>query len=158
MEAVQNAAKMDQPKHSNLRAVAFWALNFRYDVVARVCSLLFDGSRRVEVYCTVYQGQSRVRSCDAQGFLIYVGNSMMCWYISSIICFYRLTERRRVPYNTTRVPNKNWEPFLHGISILIPLLLGITALSRKGFNTYGAICFLEPNNRNPRHCVSSVGQ
>ena len=54
MEAVQNAAKMDQPKHSNLRAVAFWALNFRYDVVARVCSLLFDGSRRVEVYCTVY--------------------------------------------------------------------------------------------------------
>ena len=63
-----------------------------------------------------------------------------------------MTQRRRVPYNTTRVPNKNWEPFLHGISILIPLLLGITALSRKGFNTYGAICFLEPNN--PPHCVS----
>ena len=37
---------------------------------------------------------------------------------------------------------------------MIPLLLGITALSRKGFNTYGAICFLEPNN--PPHCVSSV--
>ena len=63
MEAVQNAAKKDQPKHSNLRAVAFWALNFRYDVVARVCSLLFDdGSRRVELYCT-YRMLREVSDC-----------------------------------------------------------------------------------------------
>ena len=45
------------------RSIVFWALNFRYDVVARVCSLPFDDcSLRVEQYCT-YRMPREVSDC-----------------------------------------------------------------------------------------------
>jgi hypothetical protein len=90
-------------------------------------------------------------SCAAQGFFITA-----CFVIATLynccICFYYLSI---IKYNKNEeFIKEKLEPWFHGVTLSIPIVLCLVVAATKGFNTIGKagpICFLEPNN--PPHCI-----
>ena len=91
-------------------------------------------------------------TCDAQGFLGAFGSGMALAYNCSI-CFYYLaiiTFNKKDDYI-----RKKLEPWLHGISIFLPLVRPSMTLAIDGFNTIGGSCWFIPNREIERlpHCT-----
>jgi hypothetical protein len=92
--------------------------------------------------------QGNMMTCTANGFLVAVGiiaanlyNCSICLYYLAIIRYNKKDEYIR---------NK-LEPWFHGISIIIPLVVGFIFMAMKGYNAYGSACFLRQND--PPHCI-----
>jgi hypothetical protein len=88
-------------------------------------------------------------TCDAQGFLIFFATGVSVGYNCSV-CFYYLaiiTYNKKFDYI-----EKKLEPWLHGISILLPLVLSVILLATNTFNgSSGGTCFVE--QYWPPHCI-----
>ena len=93
--------------------------------------------------------QGNTATCTAQGFLITVGVNIANMYNCSI-CFYYLSIIR---YNKKDEYIRNkLEPWFHGISIVIPLVVDFIIMAMKGYNASGGVaCFMVPND--PPHCI-----
>ena len=92
--------------------------------------------------------QGNTATCTAQGFLLTVGVAVAALYNCSI-CLYYLSIIR---YNKKDEYIRNkLEPWFHGISIIIPLVLEFIIMTMKGYNASGGVCFLVPND--PPHCI-----
>jgi hypothetical protein len=93
--------------------------------------------------------QGNTATCTAQGFVIIVGVGVAAVYNCSI-CFYYLAIIR---YNKKDEYIRNkLEPWFHGISIVLPLAVGIILLAMKGYNAYGGVCHLRQYVDAP-HCI-----
>ena len=94
------------------------------------------------------------RTCDAQGFVIYLGSSTRTVYFSCI-CLYYLTIinfNKRDDFIRTKV-----EPWFHWVSVGLPLIMGIIFLTQNMFahvERMGvcAVTFAERNTDLP-HCI-----
>ena len=92
--------------------------------------------------------QGNMTTCTAQGFLIAVGSIAANLYNCSI-CLYYLSIIR---YNKKDEYIRNkLEPWFHGISIIIPLVVGFIGITMKAYNVYEGDCVLVPND--PPHCI-----
>ena len=92
--------------------------------------------------------QGNTATCTAQGSLLTVGAHVSNLYNCSI-CLYYLAIIR---YNKKDEYIRNkLEPWFHGISIIIPLVVGFVFMAMKGYNAYGSACFLRQND--PPHCI-----
>jgi hypothetical protein len=92
--------------------------------------------------------QGNTATCTAQGFLLAVGTFTANMYNCSI-CFYYLSIIR---YNKKDEYIRNkLEPWFHGISIIIPLVVGIIPIAMKAYNSNFTLCFMVPNDAP--HCV-----
>jgi len=92
--------------------------------------------------------QGNTATCTTQGFILAVGviaanlyNCSICLYYLSIIKYNKKDEYIR---------NK-LEPWFHGISIIIPLVVGFIFMTMKAYNVNKSACFIVPNN--PPHCI-----
>jgi hypothetical protein len=92
--------------------------------------------------------QGSMTTCTAQGFIFAVGSNFANLYNCSI-CLYYLSIIR---YNKKDEYIRNkLEPWFHGISIIIPLVVGFILIAMKGYNAYGPFCFMGPNDAP--HCI-----
>jgi hypothetical protein len=94
-------------------------------------------------------------TCDAQGFLISFLGGVSALYNCSI-CFYYLAI---ITYNKKEeYIRRKLEPWFHGISILVPLMICIILLATHAFNgANGGTCFIDPYI--PPHCIGyDVGE
>ena len=87
-------------------------------------------------------------TCDAQGFLLTSGAGIALSYNSSICLYYLaiVTFNKTDGYIRTKL-----EPWLHGISLSIPLILPSMILAINGFNSEGGVCWFTPNREI--HCA-----
>ena len=89
-------------------------------------------------------------TCDAQGFIIATGYFIGAIYNSST-CLYYLAIIR---YNKKDEYIKNkLEPWFHGISIIVPLIICFTTFAMKGYNAVpnSPTCFADQSI--PPHCI-----
>ena len=90
-------------------------------------------------------------TCDAQGFIIATGYFIGAIYNSST-CLYYLAIIR---YNKKDEYIKNkLEPWFHGISIIVPLIICFTTFAMKGYNGNDAsapTCYADQTI--PPHCI-----
>jgi hypothetical protein len=87
-------------------------------------------------------------TCTAQGFFIFTGALIACYYNCSI-CFYYLAI---IKYDKKdEYIQKKLEPWFHGISILVPLVVTVTALFLEMYNTWGLGC--AGITYQPPHCI-----
>ena len=92
--------------------------------------------------------QGNMTTCTTQGFILAVGSLIVTLYNCSI-CLYYLSIIR---YNKKDEYIRNkLEPWFHGISIIIPLVVGFIFMAMKAFNVNKSGCFIVPNN--PPHCI-----
>jgi hypothetical protein len=92
--------------------------------------------------------QGNTATCTAQGSLLTVGAHVSNLYNCSI-CLYYLAIIR---YNKKDEYIRNkLEPWFHGISIIIPLVVGFILIAMKGYNVNDSNCFLRQND--PPHCI-----
>ncbi len=93
--------------------------------------------------------QGNVGTCATQGFLVFLGGTMSQYYNCSI-CFYFLSI---IKYNKSDTYiRKKLEPWFHGISIVLPLVIGSTIMIMECYNISSeASCFLTPHR--PPHCI-----
>ncbi len=91
-----------------------------------------------------------VATCNAQGFLLTFAtgasfgyNCSICFYYSAIITYNK---------NFDYIRNK-LEPWFHGISILVPLVICTILLATNAYNgAIGSPCFY-PYPHDPPHCI-----
>ena len=88
-------------------------------------------------------------SCNAQGFLLNVGitaaqlyNASLCLNYLAIVKYHKTAD-----YIKCKI-----EPWLHGFSVLYPLVVSIFAILKGVIKPIGAICFISFEYRPP-HCV-----
>ena len=92
--------------------------------------------------------QGNTATCTAQGFLFAVGSIVATLY-NCCICLYYLAIIR---YNKKDEYIRNkLEPWFHGISIIIPFVVGFIFIAMRGYNEYRTVCFAIPND--PPHCI-----
>ena len=92
--------------------------------------------------------RGNVGTCTAQGLLLTAGVVMASAY-NCMICFYYLliiTYNKKDDYIKRKL-----EPWFHGVPIILAIVIGITGLIMKQFNTTGeGYCYLI--NYHPPHC------
>ena len=92
--------------------------------------------------------QGNMTTCTAQGLLITVGAIAATLYNCSICCYYLAIIR----YNKKDEYIRNkLEPCFHGISIIIPLVVGFIFIAMKGYNANDSVCYFEQNYAP--HCI-----
>ena len=88
-------------------------------------------------------------TCEAQGFLIRFAFGVSETYVCAV-CFYYLaiiTYNKKYDYI-----EKKLEPWFHGISILVPLVISVILLGTNAYNgVAGGNCYPQPNP--PPHCI-----
>lgn len=94
-------------------------------------------------------------TCDAQGFVIYLGSSARTVYFSCICLYYLtiITFNKRDDFIRTKV-----EPWFHWVSIGPPLMMGIILLTRNMFNHVErmGVCFVTfagERDTDLPHCI-----
>ena len=94
-----------------------------------------------------WNARGNMTSCNAQGFLLHVGSGCGILYNCSMC----LLSIAIVKYNKTDAYIRHkMEPYLHGFSIVYPLVGGITMIAKQIFNPTLNICWDVPYN--PPHC------
>lgn len=85
-----------------------------------------------------YGAAGNAGTCNAQGFMIIFGVATPM-YNMALNLFFLSSIRYRIPLSTfsTKI-----EPFLHTISIMVPLTLAIVSISIDGIRSEGVVCYL----------------
>ena len=119
------------------------------DIMSSFANALATTMVPKEINYLVPIAQGNTATCTAQGFLITAGANIVAMYNCSI-CFYYLSIIR---YNKKDEYIRNkLEPWFHGISIVIPLVVDFIIMAMKGYNASGGVaCFMVPND--PPHCI-----
>jgi hypothetical protein len=121
------------------------------DILTSFCYVLSPTMVPKELNYLVPYAQGNTATCEAQGFIIYVGYQIGPLY-NCAICFYYLAIVR---YNKKDEYIRNkLEPWFHGLSIILPLAIGFILLTMKGYNENGNLapmCFTD--RTYPPHCI-----
>jgi hypothetical protein len=92
--------------------------------------------------------QGNTATCTAQGFFVAVGIIAAALYNCSICLYYLVIIR----YNKKDEYIRNkLEPWFHGISIAIPLVVGFILIAMKAYNIKDYSCFIIQNDAP--HCI-----
>ena len=90
----------------------------------------------------IWNASGSVASCEAQGFFIFVGsiaaplyNCSLCFYYLAILKFGKKDE----------FIQKELEPYLHGVPVLVSLVGAFVILAKKAFNPNMTYCYIGPD-------------
>jgi hypothetical protein len=118
------------------------------DILSSFANVLTSTMVPKEMNYYIPGAQGNTATCTAQGFLLTIGifvanlyNCSICLYYLSIIRYNKKDEYIR----------DKLEPWFHGISIIIPLVVGFIFMAMKAYNVNKSGCFMIPNNLP--HCI-----
>jgi hypothetical protein len=118
------------------------------DILSSFAQALGSAMVPKEMNYLIPGAQGNTATCTAQGSLVGVGVGVAASY-NCCICLYYLAIIR---YNKKDEYIRNkLEPWFHGISIIIPLVVGFIFMAMKSFNLCEAVCYLRQND--PPHCI-----
>ena len=91
--------------------------------------------------------QGNTATCSFQGFLSLVGQNCVAFYNCSICCYYLAI----IKYNKhNQYIKRKLEPWFHGVSIMVPIVIAVGFLFLKVYNAKAGICRVLPYY--PPHC------
>jgi hypothetical protein len=119
------------------------------DTISSFASVLGSTMVPKEMNYFIPSAHGNTATCTAQGFLLVFGVTVAAMYNCSI-CLYYLSIIR---YNKKDEYIRNkLEPWFHGISIIIPFVVGFIFMAMKAYNGINvSVCFIVPNY--PPHCI-----
>jgi hypothetical protein len=101
-----------------------------------------------EMHYFIPYAQGNTATCTAQEFFVAVGIIAAALYNCSICLYYLVIIR----YNKKDEYIRNkLEPWFHGISIAIPLVVGFILIAMKAYNVNDSACFIIQNDAP--HCI-----
>ena len=112
--------------------------------VADICSSFaqsFGTLPAPDSFDVIWNARGTKGSCQAQGFLIFLGGIAAPLYNCSL-CFYYLVLIRYKGKNADSYVEKKVEKFLHAIPIGVALIGAITILSMDAFHPNMTYCFI----------------
>ena len=109
------------------------------------CNLTAPAS---DAYMT-WNAKGNMATCEAQGFLTFLGFSSMMFYHSSLNIFYLMVLKYE---KSTKHIQTNIEPFFHGIPIVLGLIFSIVTLVNGNLNHGGNGICNASINKLP-HCI-----
>jgi hypothetical protein len=116
------------------------------DIISSFAQSLSTSMVPNEINYYIWNARGNVHSCDAQGFLIVLGDA---WLYNCSLCFYYLSV---VKYNKTdEYIRTKLEPLFHGLPIAAACIAAITGLATQSFNSTLVNCF--PATYSPPHCT-----
>jgi len=118
------------------------------DIISSFAQSLSTSMVPNEINYYIWNARGNVHSCDAQGFLIVLGDVAASGYNCSL-CLYYLSV---VKYNKTdEYIRTKLEPCFHGLPIAVACIAAITGLAKQSFNSTLVNCF--PATYSPPHCT-----
>jgi hypothetical protein len=120
------------------------------DIISSFCFALSSTMTPKEMSYLIPFASGNIATCDAQGFLNAYAGPVSVGYNCSVCLYYLAIITYSKKYDCIK---KKMEPWLHGISVLFPLIISVILLATNAFNgpNGGACFFLEPHY--PPHCV-----
>jgi uncharacterized membrane protein len=119
------------------------------DIISSFCIALSSTMAPKEMSYLVPFASGNIATCDAQGFLINFAIGISMSY-NCCICFYYLaiiTYNKKYDYI-----KKNLEPWFHGVSMSVPLVLSAIFLATDTYNGgTGGFCY--SYSHDPPHCI-----
>ena len=119
------------------------------DIISSVPSALNTLMVPLELDYLVWRARGNIISCNVQGFLLTAGTNCAQLYNASLCLHYLAIVRYEKTDNYIR---NNIEPWLHAVSILYPVALGILGILKKVINSFGISCGIVYQYRPP-HCT-----